>query len=70
VIAYGLEELETVRDISHPLIGTGLFFGAQTPAALVAVESLKRTRGFNPEAARTHAAQFAPKIFQERYLAF
>jgi len=48
-----------------------VYFWAQTPAALVeAVESLKRTRGFNPEFARTHAAQFAPKIFQERYLAF
>jgi glycosyltransferase involved in cell wall biosynthesis len=74
VIAYGAGgALETVRDISqHPLIGTGLFFGEQTPAALVeAVEKFEAYQGvFNPEAARTHAAQFAPKIFQERYLAF
>jgi glycosyltransferase involved in cell wall biosynthesis len=74
VIAYGAGgALEIVRDIrQYPDDGTGLFFGAQTTAALVeAVEKFEADqRVFNPESARTHAAQFAPKIFAERYLAF
>ncbi len=74
VIAYaGGGALETVRDIrQHPDSGTGLFFGAQTEADLVeAVEKFEAYQElFNPECASTHAAQFAPKIFQDRYLDF
>ena len=74
VIAYGAGGvLETVRDIrQHPDTGTGLFFETQTEAALVeAVEKFEMYQGvFNPENASVHAAQFAPKIFHERYLAF
>ena len=74
VIAYGAGgALETVRDIrQHPDNGTGLFFDVQTTAALVeAVEKFEADQGvFNPECARTHAAQFAPKTFTERYLKF
>lgn len=74
VIAYGAGgALETVLDIrQHPDTGTGLFFGEQTEAALVeAVEKFEAYQGvFSPECARSHAAQFAPKIFEERYLAF
>jgi len=74
VIAYGAGgALETVRDIrQHPDTGTGLFFDTQTEAALIeAVEKFEAYQGvINPECARSHAAQFAPKIFQERYLAF
>ena len=74
VIAYGLGgALETVRDIrQHPDTGTGLFFEAQTEAAIVAaVETFEGYKGaINPEYARWHATQFAPKIFQERYLEF
>lgn len=73
VIAYGAGgALETVRDIrQHPGLGTGLFFGAQTEADLVeAVENFEAYQGvFNPECVRSHAAQFAPKVFQERFLA-
>ncbi len=74
VIAYGAGgALETVRDIrQHPDNPTGLFFGAQTTAALVeAVEKFEADyRVFNPECVRAHAAQFAPKLFAERYLTF
>lgn len=74
VIAYGAGgALETVRDIrQHPDNPTGLFFGTQTTAALVeAVEKFEAYYGvFNPERVRTHAAQFAPKLFAERYLTF
>lgn len=64
--------LETVRDIrQHPDSGTGLFFAPQTAEALVeAVRAFEaRQVAFNPEKARSHAAQFAPEIFAERYLA-
>ena len=74
VIAYGAGgALETVRDIrQHSDTGTGLFFGVQTEAALVeAVEKFEACQElFNPEYARTHAAKFAPEIFQERMLGF
>jgi len=74
VIAYGAGgALETVRDLrQHPDTGTGLFFDRQTEAALVeAVEKFEACQGaINPELARSHAAQFAPKIFADRYLAF
>lgn len=74
VIAYGAGgALETVRDIcQHPDTGTGLFFEVQTAASLVeAVEKFETYQGvFNPENASIQAAQFAPKTFCERYLAF
>lgn len=74
VIAYGAGgALETVLDIrQHPDTGTGLFFAQQTEAALVeAVEKFEAYQEiFNPECARARAAQFAPKIFEKRYLAF
>lgn len=74
VIAYGAGgALETVRDIrEHPDRGTGLFFSAQTEAALVeAVEAFEGYRGeFKPEWGRSHASSFAPTIFKQRYLAF
>ncbi len=74
VIAYGAGgALETVRDIrQHPDTGTGLFFDTQTEAALVeAVEHFEAYHGIlNPECAQANAAQFAPSIFEERYLAF
>nr|WP_250126127.1 glycosyltransferase [Chroococcidiopsis sp. CCMEE 29] len=72
VIAFGAGgALETVRDVrQYPDTGTGIFFGTQTAAALVeAVEKFETYQEvFNPESARSQAAQFAPKIFEERYL--
>ena len=73
-IAYGAGgALETVQDIrQHPETGTGLFFPAQTEAAIIeAIETFEAFQGrFNPESARLHVAQFAPKMFENRYLAF
>ncbi len=74
VIALGAGgALETVRDIrQYPDSGTGIFFATQTVEALVAAvekfEAFQET--FNPESARSQAARFTPKIFEERYLAF
>lgn len=74
VIAYGAGgALETVRDIrQHPDTPTGIFFEAQTIAALVeAVEKFEAQQGyFDPEYVYTHAAQFGKQIFAERYLTF
>jgi glycosyltransferase involved in cell wall biosynthesis len=74
VIAYGAGgALETVRDIrSSDDTGTGLFFRVPIEAALVeAVEKFETYQGaFNPEYIRSHAAQFRPQIFAERYLDF
>lgn len=74
VIAYGAGgALETVVDIhQHPKNGTGLFFEAQTVKALVeAVEKFEQcAKKFHPEIIYTHASQFAPTIFQKRYLDF
>lgn len=74
VIAYGAGgALETVLDIrQHPDTATGLFFTAQTVEALVeAVEKFETcAQNFQPELIRTHASQFAPTIFQKRYLDF
>lgn len=73
-IAYGAGgALETVRDIrQYPSDGTGLLFGEQSETALMeAVRAFEGYRGgFRPEMARSHAGQFAPKIFAERYLGF
>lgn len=75
VIAYGAGgALETVRDIRfcEGGTGTGIFFPNQTINDLVeAVESFEGYEGkFNPEYARSHAAQFNQQIFAERYLDF
>ncbi len=72
VIAYGAGgALETVRDLrSNVNTGTGLFFKTQTEAALVeAVEKFEMYQNsINPEYLRSHAAQFSPQIFAQRYL--
>ena len=74
VIAYGAGgALETVRDIRTCAdTGTGIFFKAQTAAALVeAVEKFEIYQDlFNPEYTRSHAAQFSEQVFGERYLDF
>ncbi|WP_009634118.1 glycosyltransferase [Synechocystis sp. PCC 7509] len=74
VIAYGAGgALETVVDIcEQPKNGTGLFFKTQTVAALVAaVEKFEGyAKNFHSEIVYTHARQFAPTIFQKRYLNF
>ncbi len=74
VIAYGAGgALETVRDIrQHPDSGTGLLFPSQSVAALIeAVKSFEASKAaFNPEKSRLNAAEFAPKIFGDRYLTF
>jgi len=64
LIAYGAGELwKRCRIFITPVMGTGLFFGAKPAALVEAVESLKRTRGFNPEFARS-CRPVCPKIFQ------
>ena len=74
VIAYGAGgALETVRDLrQYPDTGTGLFFGKQSDADLVEIVKIfeKSAHNFNPEIARSHAAKFAPTIFEKRYLDF
>jgi len=74
VIAYGAGgALETVRDVrSHKQQGTGIFFKEQTVEALTeAVEKFEMYRNvFNPEYLRSHAAQFSPQVFAQRYLDF
>jgi glycosyltransferase involved in cell wall biosynthesis len=74
IIAYGAGgALETVRDIRSCVdTGTGIFFKTQTEAALVeAVEKFEMYEGsFSSEYMRSHAAQFSPQIFADRYLNF
>jgi glycosyltransferase involved in cell wall biosynthesis len=71
VIAFGAGgALETVRGLgqSRP---TGLFFEAQTPAAIAAaVERFEREGGaIDPAVCRAHALEFAPERFRSAYLA-
>lgn len=64
---------ETVRDIrQHPESGTGILFQEQSVMAIVdAVKTFIAYEGkFNPEVARSHAANFSPGIFKQRYLEF
>lgn len=72
VIAYGAGgALETVRDFRHaPETGTGLLFGPQTAAALVkTVRIFEEICGkIRPESCQQQAHQFAPAVFQQRYL--
>lgn len=74
VIAYGAGgALEILRDIrQYPESGTGLFFETQTEtAAIAAVKEWETIQSaFNPETAYYRATQFAPNVFQGRYLAF
>jgi glycosyltransferase involved in cell wall biosynthesis len=78
VIAYGVGgSLETVRGAWS--LGeatgetTGTYFAEQTPAAVEeAMQRWERSmeRMFDPQAARSWAAQFATPLFLERYRAF
>jgi len=64
---------ETVRDIrQHPESGTGILFQEQSVIAIVdAVKTFIAYEGkFNPEVAQSHAANFSPDIFKQRYLEF
>lgn len=74
VIAYGAGgALETVRDLpTYKETATGIFFNKQTTASLIeAVEKFEMYQNiFNLEYVRSHATQFSPQIFAERYLAF
>ncbi|BAY60729.1 group 1 glycosyl transferase [Calothrix brevissima NIES-22] len=74
VIAYGAGgALETVRDIRLcGDTGTGIFFKAQTEAALVeTVEKFAMYKNaFNPEYLRSHATHFSTVAFAQRYLNF
>ncbi len=73
VIAYGAGgTLETVRNFQeYQHLATGLLFPIQTDTALIeAVEAFEACRSqFDPEVARSHAASFHPRIFEQRYLA-
>ena len=72
VIAYqGGGASETVIDIRQdPIMGTGILFGSQKPAAIVeAVGTFEElAHRFNPASCRTQATKFAPHIFQKTYL--
>ncbi len=72
VIAYqGGGASETVIDIRQdPIMGTGILFGSQEPAAIVeAVGTFEElAHRFNPASCRTQATKFAPHIFQKTYL--
>jgi glycosyltransferase involved in cell wall biosynthesis len=72
VIAYGRGgALETVRGTAEAR-PTGVFFHAQTPAAIAAaVRELERDRErFTPYACRDNAQRFAANVFRERYARF
>ncbi len=74
VIAYGGGgAAETVIDIrQNPMMGTGILFPSQEPAAIVEAirtfEALERQ--FSPESCRTQAAKFYHHIFQKSYWDF
>lgn len=74
VIAYGAGgALETVRDLrTSGTAGTGLLFDRQQESSLIkAVKTFEELRSrFHPEVARSHSAQFAPTIFEQRYLSY
>jgi glycosyltransferase involved in cell wall biosynthesis len=71
VIAYGRGgALETVR--SDGVMPSGLFFDAQTPAAIAAAieEFEQRSANFLPQACRDSALRFGANVFRERLAAF
>jgi len=74
VIAYGAGgALETIQDFRQsPETATGLLFDSPTETGLIeAVKIFEAAeKKFQPELVRSHAAKFAPKIFESRYLAF
>ena len=74
VIAYGAGgALETIQDFRQsPEAATGLLFDSPTETGLIEAVKIFEAEGkkFHPEFARSHAANFAPKIFESRYLAF
>ncbi|AUT02475.1 glycosyl transferase family 1 [Nostoc sp. CENA543] len=74
VIAYGAGgALETVKDVrSFKDNGTGILFPRQTVEALVeTVEKFEIYQdALSPEYMRSHAAQFSPQVFTQRYLDF
>ncbi|MCF4970695.1 glycosyltransferase [Nostoc sp. CMAA1605] len=74
VIAYGAGgALETVKDVrSFKDNGTGILFPHQTVDALVeTVEKFEIYQdALSPEYMRSHAAQFSPQVFTQRYLDF
>jgi glycosyltransferase involved in cell wall biosynthesis len=74
VIAYGIGGAsETVRDIrSHKHTGTGILFQFQTVNALVeTVEQFETYQHlYDHEYIQSHANQFSPEIFSQRYLGF
>jgi len=74
VIAYGAGgALETVKDLRFCKdTGTGILFPSQTTDALVeAVEKFEIYQNvLSPEYMRSHAAQFSPQVFAQRYLDF
>ncbi|AKG20044.1 glycosyltransferase [Calothrix sp. 336/3] len=74
VIAYGDGGAsETVRDIrTWGSTGTGILFAEQTEAALMAaIQTWEKCQGqFVPEYGRSHAMQFSPQAFAQRYLDF
>ena len=74
VIAYGAGgALETIQDLRQsPKAATGLLFDSPTETGLIEAVKFFEAEGkkFQPELARSHAANFAPKIFESRYLAF
>jgi glycosyltransferase involved in cell wall biosynthesis len=72
VVAYGRGgALETVRGTAAAC-PTGVFFHAQTPAAIAAaVRELERNRErFTAQACRDNALRFAASVFRERYSRF
>jgi glycosyltransferase involved in cell wall biosynthesis len=72
VIAYGVGgAAETVLDIrTHPDLGTGILFPAQTVAAIQTAISTFETyhQQFQAERIRAHAQSFAASVFQSQYL--
>lgn len=72
VIAYGRGgALETVRG-GDQVMPSGVFFDAQTPAAIVAAidEFERRSANFLPQACRDSALRFGVDVFRERFSAF
>jgi glycosyltransferase involved in cell wall biosynthesis len=71
VIAYGAGgTLETVRGLDADDAPTGLFFDAQTPAAIAAAVRRFESHAdaFSPERCRAHAEAFAPERFRKAYV--
>lgn len=72
VIAYGKGgALETVSSTGCPSTDTGLFFGSQTPDAIVsAVQKFESGIAFSPYACRTNAERFSTARFHAEFHSF